>query len=134
MINIASDVKNHLSSLQLFAPIGLEAFGPASKGIIIRSDPSSATATEYIDGSSTGKQILSIYARSNNTPEILDALDKIREALDKPKIDLTSVLFISVKVLTLASLIGKEETGESIYQMTVEVDFDYQNKQGVFYG
>lgn len=129
-MNIINDVKNYLDSLDLdlYAPIGLEAFGLLSESIVIRSDPSEATVTEFIDGSSTGRQSISFYARSKAPTNAIEALVKIKNALDKTELSLTDVLCIRVTPRTLPAIVEKNDTGEFVYTMVVDIEFDNNNK------
>jgi len=123
-------VKNYLDvlDLNLYAPIGLEAFGLLSESIVIRSDPSEATVTEFIDGSSTGRQSISFYARSKAPTNAIEALVKIKNALDKTELSLTDVLCIRVTPRTLPAIVEKNDTGEFVYTMVVDIEFDNNNK------
>lgn len=129
-MNIINDVKNYLDvlDLNLYAPIGLEAFGLLSESIVIRSDPSEATVTEFIDGSSTGRQSISFYARSKAPTNAIEALVKIKNALDKTELSLTDVLCIRVTPRTLPAIVEKNDTGEFVYTMVVDIEFDNNNK------
>jgi hypothetical protein len=129
-VNIINDVKNYLDSLGLglYAQIGLEAFGLLSESIVIRSDPSEATVTEFIDGSSTGRQSISFYARSKAPTNAIEALVKIKNALDKTELSLTDVLCIRVTPRTLPAIVEKNDTGEFVYTMVVDIEFDNNNK------
>lgn len=129
-MNIINDVKNYLDSLGLglYAQIGLEAFGLLSESIVIRSDPSEATVTEFIDGSSTGRQSISFYARSKAPTNAIEALVKIKNALDKTELSLTDVLCIRVTPRTLPAIVEKNDTGEFVYTMVVDIEFDNNNK------
>lgn len=123
-------MKNYLDSLGLglYAQIGLEAFGLLSESIVIRSDPSEATVTEFIDGSSTGRQSISFYARSKAPTNAIEALVKIKNALDKTELSLTDVLCIRVTPRTLPAIVEKNDTGEFVYTMVVDIEFDNNNK------
>lgn len=129
-MNIINDVKDYLDSLDLdlYAPIGLEAFGLLAESIVIRSDPSEATVTEFIDGSSTGRQSISFYARSKAPTNAIEALVKIKNALDKTELSLTDVLCIRVTPRTLPAIVEKNDTGEFVYTMVVDIEFDNNNK------
>lgn len=129
-MNIINDVKNYLDGLDLdlYASIGLEAFGLLSESIVIRSDPSEATVTEFIDGSSTGRQSISFYARSKAPTNAIEALVKIKNALDKTELSLTDVLCIRVTPRTLPAIVEKNDTGEFVYTMVVDIEFDNNNK------
>jgi len=129
-VNIINDVKNYLDDLDLglYAPIGLEAFGLLAESIVIRSDPSEATVTEFIDGSSTGRQSISFYARSKAPTNAIEALVKIKNALDKTELSLTDVLCIRVTPRTLPAIVEKNDTGEFVYTMVVDIEFDNNNK------
>ena len=128
-MNIVSDIRAYVAAQipGLYATLGMDNFGAAVESIMVRGDPSTAVVTEYIDGSTTGTQSLSFYARSKNPVTAISALDSIRSLLDQPEITLTSVLCIRVMPRALTALVSKEETGESIYVMTVDVDFDGKN-------
>ena len=128
-MNIINDVKNYLDGLDLdlYAPIGLEAFGLLAESIVIRSDPSEATVTEFIDGSSTGRQSISFYARSKAPTNAIEALVKIKSALDKIELSLTDVLCIRVTPRTLPAIVEKNDTGEFVYTMVVDIEFDNNN-------
>lgn len=128
-MNIINDVKNYLDGLDLdlYAPIGLEAFGLLAESIVIRSDPSEATVTEFIDGSSTGRQSISFYARSKAPTNAIEALVKIKNALDKTELSLTDVLCIRVTPRTLPAIVEKNDTGEFVYTMVVDIEFDNNN-------
>ena len=123
-------MKNYLDDLDLglYAPIGLEAFGLLAESIVIRSDPSEATVTEFIDGSSTGRQSISFYARSKAPTNAIEALVKIKNALDKTELSLTDVLCIRVTPRTLPAIVEKNDTGEFVYTMVVDIEFDNNNK------
>jgi len=123
-------VKKYLDGLGLglYAQIGLEAFGLLSESIVIRSDPSEATVTEFIDGSSTGRQSISFYARSKAPTNAIEALVKIKNALDKTELSLTDVLCIRVTPRTLPAIVEKNDTGEFVYTMVVDIEFDNNNK------
>lgn len=129
-MNIINDVKDYLDGLDLdlYASIGLEAFGLLSESIVIRSDPSEATVTEFIDGSSTGRQSISFYARSKAPTNAIEALVKIKNALDKTELSLTDVLCIRVTPRTLPAIVEKNDTGEFVYTMVVDIEFDNNNK------
>lgn len=122
-------MKNYLDGLDLdlYAPIGLEAFGLLAESIVIRSDPSEATVTEFIDGSSTGRQSISFYARSKAPTNAIEALVKIKNALDKTELSLTDVLCIRVTPRTLPAIVEKNDTGEFVYTMVVDIEFDNNN-------
>lgn len=123
-------MKNYLDGLDLglYASIGLEAFGLLAESIVIRSDPSEATVTEFIDGSSTGRQSISFYARSKAPTNAIEALVKIKNALDKTELSLTDVLCIRVTPRTLPAIVEKNDTGEFVYTMVVDIEFDNNNK------
>jgi len=109
----------------------MDAFGTTMESLMIRGDPSSGTVTEFIDGSTTGTQVVSVYARSKAPATALTALDTIRKKLDGAKITLTEVLFMETEIVTLPAYVSKEDTGEFIYTMTVNVNFDGKNPTGV---
>jgi hypothetical protein len=108
-------------------PMTMDAFGTTMESLMIRGDPSSGTVKEFVDGSTTGAQVVSIYGRSKNPATILTALDTIRKKLDGKKITLTEVYFIKTVIDTLPAYVSKEDTGEFIYTMTVNVRFYGKN-------
>ena len=130
-MNIVSDVRAYVAAQipGLYATLGMDNFGAAVESIMVRGDPSTAVVTEYIDGSTTGVQSLSFYARSKTPATAVAALDSIRALLDQPEITLTAVLCIKVMPRALPALVSKEETGESVYVMTVDVSFDGKNSK-----
>lgn len=130
-MNIVNDVRAYVAAQLpgLYAVPGIDTFGAAVEAIIVRGDPSSAVETEYIDGSTTGVQSLSFYARSKTPGTAVAALDSIRALLDQPEVTLTAVLCIKVMPRALPTLVSKEETGESVYVMTVDVSFDGKNSK-----
>lgn len=131
-MNIASDVKTWLESkLTLYAVMTIDNFTTAPEALMVRTDPSSAIVTEFIDGSTAGSQQLTFYARSKSPTTAIYQLDDIRKAFNQPEIKLTEVKSIRVFPLTLHVFVSKEESGESIYSMTVNVEFDSLNPVGV---
>lgn len=130
-MNIVSDVRTYVTAqlTGLYASMSMDNFGTAPEALMIRGDPSQATVTEYIDGSTTGRQVVSFYARSKNPATALGALDAIRDKLNQPEITLTGVLCIRVMPVALPAIVGKEETGESVYVMTVDIEFDGKNSK-----
>jgi hypothetical protein len=61
----------------------------------------------------------------------LTALDTIRKKLDGAKITLTEVTYRDIEIVSLPAFVSKEDTGEFVYTMTVNVDFDGKNPKGV---
>lgn len=116
---------------QLYATMTTDNFGSSVESIMIRGDPSSATVTEFVDGSTTGSQQVTFYARSANPATAKNALDIIYSKFNQPEISLTGVLCIRVNPVSLPAFVSKEDSGESIYSMTVNVDFDGKNQIGV---
>jgi hypothetical protein len=130
-VNITADVKAYVVNAlkTLYATMTIDSFGIAPEALMIRGDPSQATVVEYIDGSTTGTQSVSFYARSKNPDTALSALDAIRVLLDQPEIALTGVLCIKVMPKTLPALVAKEDTGESVYTFTVDVEYNGKNEK-----
>lgn len=133
-MNITSDVKTWIMAqltTQLYATMTTDNFGKAVEALMIRGDPSSAVVTEFVDGSSTGSQQVTFYARSANPATAKNALDLIYKKFNQPEITLTDVLCIRVNPVSLPAFVSKEDSGESIYSMTVNVEFDGKNPIGV---
>ena len=132
-MNIVSDLKTFIMTAPapVLTTMTMDAFGTTMESLMIRGDPSSGTVTEFIDGSTTGTQVVSVYARSKAPATALTALDTIRKKLDGAKITLTEVLFMETEIVTLPAYVSKEDTGEFIYTMTVNVNFDGKNPTGV---
>lgn len=131
-MNIVSDLKTFImASPAPSLPMTMDAFGTTMESLMIRGDPSSGTVIEFTDGSTTGTQVLSIYARSKNPATALNALDTIRKKLDGAKITLTEVTYRDIEIVTLPAYVSKEDTGEFVYTMTVNVEFDGKNTKGV---
>lgn len=130
-MNITSDVRAYVNTNlpSLYASVGLDSFGSTVEAIIARSDPSEAVVKEFIDGSTTGVQTISFYARSKAPATAIAALDAIRALLDQPEITLSGVLCIKVMPRVLPSLVSNEDTGASIYVLTVDVSFDGNNSK-----
>jgi hypothetical protein len=128
-MNIVSDVKAWIVAQlpTLYAAMTIDNFGSTVEALMIRGDPSSAVETEFIDGSTTGSQQVTFYARSKNPATAISALDSIYAKFNQPEITLTGVLCIRVQQVSLPAFVNKEEAGESIYSMTVNVDFDGKN-------
>ena len=115
----------------LYATMTKDNWGNTVEALMIRGDPSSARVVEYVDGSSTGSQQVTFYARSANPKTAKNALDAIYAKYNQPEIALTGVLCIRVNPVSLPAFVSKEDSGESIYSMTVNVDFDGKNPIGV---
>lgn len=133
MMDIIADLALYVNTNaeDLYATVGLESFGTAPEAIIVRGDPSSAVVDDYIDGSFTGSQSASFYARSKDPGAAIGALGIIAETLDGADIDLTDVQLRVVMPQTLTHLTGQLETGEFEYVMTVVVEYDGMNAKGV---
>lgn len=130
-MSIASDLRTYLLTETELTTIFEDAFGLEQNAVMIRSDPSTANVTEYVDGSYAGTQQLSIYAR-NVTPATAQAdLETVRATVDKKEITLTGVGVLKVQSVSTVSFVNKEETGEFIYSTTVDVTFDGNNSIGV---
>jgi len=131
-VNIVSDLKTFIMTSPAPAlPMNEDAYGTVTETLMIRGDPSSATVTEFTDGSTTGTQVLSIYARSKSPATCLTALDTIRKKLDGAKITLTEVTYRDIEIVTLPAFVSKDDTGVFVYTMTVNVEFDGKNTKGV---
>ena len=115
----------------LYATMTKDNWGTYVEALMIRGDPSSARVVEYVDGSNTGSQQVTFYARSANPATAKNALDEIYAKYNQPEIALTGVLCIRVNPVSLPAFVSKEDSGESIYSMTVNVDFDGKNPIGV---
>lgn len=130
-MNIASDIKTYLAAqITDLGTMYIDNYGTVESCTMVRSDPSSAVETEFIDGSTTGEQVLSFYARNKNPATAIGKLDAILGKLDQPEITLTGVLCIRVMPRTLPSLVSKDEAGVSIYSCTVGVEYDGKNAKG----
>lgn len=124
MINIANDLKQYIESkLTLYSTIYLDSFAMASESIMIRTLPSNATEDGYFDGSVSGVADIAIYARSKNPETAISALYEISGLIDNKKLSLTDLLFVNMTIVTLPSLITKIDTGESVYNFSVRVDY-----------
>ena len=131
-MNIASDVKTYLEAqITGLGTMYIDTFGTVETATMIKSDPSSATDTVFVDGSTTGRQVLSFYARGKDQAAAYAKLDTIMGKLDGPKIALTGVLCIQVTPETLPSLVSKDDAGVSIYSCTVVVEYDGKNPKEV---
>jgi hypothetical protein len=86
---------------------------------------------EFIDGSTTGTQSLSFYARSKTPGTAIDTLNDIKAELDQPEITLSETLCIRVLPNSNVSFVSKEDTGESVYTFSADIDYDSQNGKGV---
>lgn len=133
-MNIVSDIHTWIMAqltTQLYATMTTDNLAASVESIMIRGDPSSARELEFVDGSSTGNQQVTFYARSANPATAKNALDLIYAKFNQPEIALTGVLCIRVNPVSLPAFVSKEDSGESIYSMTVNVDFDGKNPIGV---
>ena len=131
-MNLVSDIRTWLiTKLPAYSTMVIDNFGAGVEGTMIRGDPSTARVTEYVDGSSTGSQQVTFYARSKNPATAKTALDDIYAQMNQPEITLTGVLCIRVNPVTVPAFVSKEDSGESIYSMTVNVEFDGKNPIGV---
>lgn len=128
-MNITADIKAYVATkiTNPYAVMTIDSFGIAPEALMVRADPSQATVVEYIDGSTSGTQSVSFYARSKNPATALSALDAIRLLFNQPEITLTSVSCVKIITRTLPALVSKEDTGESIYTFTVDVSYHGKN-------
>ena len=133
MMDLVSDLRTWTMAqlTGLYATMTKDNWGSNVEALMIRGDPSSAVVTPFIDGSSTGSQQVTFYARSANPATAKNALDAIYAKYNQPEIALTGVLCIRVNPVSLPAFVSKEDSGESIYSMTVNVDFDGKNPIGV---
>jgi len=120
-----------MAQLTTLTPMTIDNFGTVLESFMLRGDPSSATVTEFVDGSTTGSQQITFYARSKSPATCMSALDSIMKKFNQPQITLTEVFCASVNQVSIPSFVSKEDSGESIYSMTVSVDFDGKNPIGV---
>lgn len=131
-MNIASDIKTYLSAqIADLGTITIDSFGTIEASTMVRSDPSAAVEVEFIDGSFTGEQVLSFYARNKNPATAIVKLDTILGKLDMPELTLTGVQNIRVMPRTLPALVSKDDAGVSIYSCSVSVEYDGKNAKGV---
>ena len=132
-MDIVSDVKTWITTdlPDLYATMKIDSWGDDMEALQIRGDPSSAVVTEFIDGSMTGQQQVTFYARSAYPATALDALQSIYDELNQPEITLTDVLVMRVSPVSIPAFVSKETTGESIYSFTVNIDFDNNTEIGV---
>lgn len=129
-MDIVSDIKTWLSEQTSTSGITITMDNLDDTGTMIRGDPSSAVVTEFVDGSTTGQQQVTFYAR--DTPETAKSnLQLIYNEINQPEIALTDVLCIRVFPVSLPAFVSKEKTGESNYSFTVNIDFDNQTEIGV---
>lgn len=129
-MDIVSDIKTWLSEQTSTSGITITMDNLDDTGTMIRGDPSSAVVTEFVDGSTTGQQQITFYARDK--PETAKSnLQLIYNEMNQPEIALTDVLCIRVFPASLPAFVSKEETGESNYSFTVNIDFDNQTEIGV---
>ena len=133
MMDLVSDLRTWTMAQlpSLYATMTKDNWGTTVEALMIRGDPSSARVVEYVDGSNTGSQQVTFYARSANPATAKNALDAIYAKYNQPEIALTGVLCIRVNPVSLPAFVSKEDSGESIYSMTVNVDFDGKNPIGV---
>lgn len=124
--DICTFVKTQLPSL--YATLTMDNMGKADEALMIRGDPSTAVVEEFIDGSTTGEQQVTFYARSMSNATAKDALYSIWGIFNQPKITLTDALCIRAKPVTMPAFVNEEESGAVNYSMTVSVEFDAQNK------
>ena len=126
-MSIANDVRTYLLTETELTTIFEDAFGLEQNAVMIRSDPSTANVIEYVDGSYTGTQQLSIYARNVNPATAQADLETVRATVDKKEITLEDDGDLRVEAVSTVSFVKKEETGEFIYVITVDVAFDGTN-------
>ena len=130
-MDIVSDIKTWLSEQTSTSGITITMDNLDDTGTMIRGDPSSAVVTEFIDGSTTGQQQVTFYARYKEQSTAKSNLQKIYDEMNQPEITLTDVLCIRVSPASLPAFVSKEKTGESNYSFTVNIDFDNQTEIGV---
>ena len=127
-MSIASDVKTYITTAVTTLPtFYLDAWGTTMNCLMVRSDPSTANVTEFIDGSYEGLQQLTFYARNSNPATAQANLETIRATIDKKEITLTGLQVLKVQTVTTVSFVSKEETGEFIYSTTADVSFYGKN-------
>ena len=127
-MSIAADICDWIATeLTTLPAITEDNLDPASAGLMVRGDPSSAVVKEFIDGSYQGTQQLSFYSRNSDPSIAQSQLESIRAALDKEEIALTGCLAVRIRSTTSVSFVSREETGESIYVTTIVVDYDGLN-------
>lgn len=132
-MNITSDVRTWITAqlTTLYATMTTDNFGAAPEALMIRGDPSTAREVEFVDGSTTGTQAITFYARSASPTTAKTALDAIYDKFNSPEIALNDALCIRAAPVSLPAFVSQEDSGESIYSMTVNVDFDGKNPIGV---
>ena len=111
----------------LYATLTTDNMGKEEEALMIRGDPSTAVVTQFIDGSTTGEQQVTFYARSMNNATAKDALYSIWGIFNQPKITLTDAVCIRAAPVTMPAFVNEEENGAVNYSMTVSVEFDAQN-------
>lgn len=121
--NLIAYIKTNASTI---TDIKEDSFGTGNQ-VMARSDPSTANAKEYIDGSYAGKQQVTFYARNSSPSDAQAVLNLIRTTVDKKEITLTSLQVLRVIAVSTVSFVSKEDTGGFIYSTTVDVDFDGKN-------
>jgi hypothetical protein len=128
-MSIASDLITYIKAQQAtITDIKEDTFGadPVNQ-IKATSDPSIANKKEHIDGSTTGTQQITFYARNTDPAAAQAVLNLIGTTVDKKEIALTGLQVLRVQKVSTVSFVNKETTGESIYSTTVDVDFDGKN-------
>jgi hypothetical protein len=123
-VNIVKETNDFLlTKITPFSDIFTDAFLPGSDGLICRHDPSTAKVTQYIDGTSSGLQNISYYAKSKNGRIAREQLDEIINALDLQHYEISDGIFITVEVLTNPMFVQKYETGEYVYTCSLKIEF-----------
>jgi len=130
-MDIVSDIKTWLSEQTSTSGITITMDNLDDTGTMIRGDPSSAVVTEFVDGSTTGQQQVTFYAKSASPATAKSNLQAIYDEMNQPEIALTDALCIRVSPASLPAFVSKEKTGESNYSFTVNIDFDNNTEIGV---
>ena len=132
MADIVTDVKNWLKTElpSVCGSMTIDNNDNISSSVMIRGDPSTAVVTEFVDGSSTGSQQITFYAK-DDPATAKSNLQAIYDEMNQPEIALTDALCIRVSPASLPAFVSKEKTGESNYSFTVNVDFDNNTEIGV---
>lgn len=114
-----------LTKLTPYATVQLDVFpGNSHEEIIIRTQPSQAVETRYMDGSRAGQFQFSYYAKSENTETPRQQLDAIIDALDLPGMEqISEATLAKIEVVSSTVLVSKTENGEYIYSAGFRLDY-----------
>jgi len=127
-VSIASDLITYIKAQQAtITSINEDQFGSTVNQVKATSDPSTAIKKEHIDGTTCGTQQIAFYARNTDPAAAQAVLNLIGTTVDKKEIALTGLQVLRVQKVSTVSFVNKETTGEFIYTMTVDVDFDGKN-------